>query len=44
MKESAFLINIARGNVCNEEDLYKHLKDKKIAGAAIDTWWIYTYR
>ena len=43
MKESAFLINIARGDVCNEEDLYKHLKGKKIAGAAIDTWWIYPY-
>ena len=43
MKESAYLINIARGNVCNEDDLYKHLKEKRISGAAIDTWWIYPY-
>ena len=43
MKKTSFLINIARGNVCNEADLFKYLKDKKIAGAAIDTWWVYPY-
>ena len=43
MKKTSFLINIARGNVCNEDDLYNCLKNKKIAGAAIDTWWVYPY-
>ena len=27
MKKTSFLINIARGNVCNEADLFKYLKD-----------------
>jgi len=43
MKKSSYLINISRGNVCNEEDLFNHLKESKIAGAALDTWWIYPY-
>lgn len=43
MKKSSYLINISRGNVCNEEDLFNHLKENKIAGAAIDTWWVYPY-
>ena len=43
MKKTSFLINIARGNVCNEDDLFNCLKNKKIAGAAIDTWWLYPY-
>ena len=44
MKKDSFLINVARGDVCNEEDLFNCLKDKAIAGAAIDTWWIYPDR
>ena len=36
MKNSAIIINTARGAVINEEDLCKAIKDKLIAGAAID--------
>ena len=36
MKNSAIVINTARGAVINEEDLCKAIKDKLIAGAAID--------
>jgi len=44
MKKNSFLINVARGDICNEEDLYRCLENKNIAGAAIDTWWIYPNR
>ena len=44
MKESSYIINVARGEVCEEEDLYNFLKNKRIAGAALDTWWIYPER
>ena len=37
MKESAYLINTARGGIVDEKALYNALKDEKIAGAAIDT-------
>ncbi|MGM0509300.1 MAG: D-2-hydroxyacid dehydrogenase, partial [Fusobacteriota bacterium] len=36
MKNDAILINTARGNIVNEDDLYFALKNKKIRGAAID--------
>ncbi|MBC7080701.1 MAG: phosphoglycerate dehydrogenase [Thermoplasmatales archaeon] len=38
MKKSAFLINCSRGGIVDEEALYKFLKEKKIAGAAIDVY------
>ena len=38
MKKDVLLINTARGGVINEEDLYQALKDKLIAGAAIDVF------
>jgi phosphoglycerate dehydrogenase-like enzyme len=38
MKSSAYLINIARGGIINELDLKYALKNKIIAGAAIDTY------
>lgn len=38
MKESAFLINTARGEVVDNKYLYEALKNKKIAGAAIDVF------
>ena len=44
MKKESFIINVARGDVCNEEDLFNCLREKVIAGAAIDTWWIYPDR
>ncbi len=36
MKSDAFLINIARGEVCNEQDLIQALQEKRIGGAALD--------
>jgi len=41
MKPSAFLINIARGPVIDEDALFAALRDRKIGGAAIDVWWQY---
>lgn len=38
MKKSAFLINVSRGGVINEADLYQALADNVIAGAAADVF------
>lgn len=38
MKDSAFLINCARGPVINEAALLKALQDHKLAGAALDVY------
>ncbi|MBN1632988.1 MAG: D-glycerate dehydrogenase [Ignavibacteria bacterium] len=38
MKKTAYLINTARGEVVDEKALYKALKEKWIAGAAIDVY------
>ncbi len=35
------LINVSRGEVVNEEALYTSLKNGILAGAAIDTWYVY---
>jgi D-3-phosphoglycerate dehydrogenase len=38
MRPTAYLINTARGSLINEEALYQALKNKVIAGAALDTF------
>ena len=38
MKEKAVLINCSRGEVVNDEDLIKALREKVIAGAALDVF------
>ena len=38
MKKNAFIINCARGGILNEDDLYKALLNKKIAGAGLDVF------
>jgi phosphoglycerate dehydrogenase-like enzyme len=41
MKPTAFLINISRGQVIDEDAVYAALCDRTIAGAALDVWWQY---
>jgi phosphoglycerate dehydrogenase-like enzyme len=41
MKPHAVLINVARGPVVDEQALYDALRDKRIGGAVIDTWYQY---
>jgi len=41
MKPSAYLINVARGDIVDEAALYRALADRRIAGAAIDVWYRY---
>jgi phosphoglycerate dehydrogenase-like enzyme len=41
MKPTSYFINTSRGEVVVEEDLYTALRDRLIAGAAIDTWYKY---
>lgn len=41
LKPTAFLINIARGQVIEEDAVYAALRDRKIGGAALDVWWQY---
>jgi len=38
MKPTAYLINTSRGNNIDEEALYRALKERKIAGAALDVY------
>ena len=38
MKPTAFLINTARGPLINEDALYRCLRDRVIAGAAVDSY------
>ena len=39
MKRTAWLINISRGAIVNEEALFSAVKERRIGGAAIDAWW-----
>lgn len=39
MKPNSYIINTSRAGVIVEMDLLEVLKNKKIAGAAIDVWW-----
>lgn len=39
MKQSSLLLNLARGELVDEEALYNLLKEKKIAGAILDVYW-----
>ena len=41
MKGSAFLVNIARGQIVDEDAVYAALRDHRIGGAALDVWWQY---
>lgn len=39
MKDTAFIINIARAELLDEQATYEALTNGTIAGAAIDVWW-----
>lgn len=39
MKKEAYFINMSRGQIVDEEALFKLLSEKKIAGAALDVFW-----
>lgn len=41
MKKDAVLINVSRGPIVVEKDLYEALSGGKIAGAVLDVWWRY---
>ena len=41
MKETAVIINVARGSIINEEALYQACKEREIGGAVIDAWYQY---
>lgn len=41
MKPEAVIFNVGRGGVIEERALYESLRDGKIAGAVIDTWYVY---
>ncbi len=41
MKEDAVLVNIARGKIVVEDDLYEHLRGHPKFRAALDVWWVY---
>src|SRR2546425_5505830 len=41
MKDDAILVNIARGKLIVEDDLFDHLKADLKFRAALDTWWTY---
>jgi phosphoglycerate dehydrogenase-like enzyme len=38
MKPTAYLINTSRGPICDEQALYEALKNRTIAGAALDVY------
>ena len=44
MRPAAYIVNLSRGNVIEEEPFYDALKRGRIAGAAIDAWYNYPER
>lgn len=38
MKDNAILINVSRGGIVNEKDLFEHLQNNKLLGVALDVF------
>lgn len=41
MKPSAYVVNVGRGGLIDEQPFYEALRDKRIRGAALDVWYKY---
>ena len=41
MRASAVILNVGRGPTIDERSLYEALRDRRIAGSVIDTWYSY---
>ncbi|MGQ4892796.1 MAG: 2-hydroxyacid dehydrogenase [Candidatus Njordarchaeia archaeon] len=41
LKKDAIIVNVARGPIIKEEDLYNYLKENPNVTAALDVWWTY---
>jgi len=41
MKPSAVLVNVGRGQICDEDALWTALREKRIRGAVLDVWYAY---
>jgi phosphoglycerate dehydrogenase-like enzyme len=39
MKKDAILVNVARGDIVDQDALYQHMQEHADFSAAIDTWW-----
>ena len=44
LKPSAYVVSVTRAPIFDERALYEALRDRTIAGAAIDVWWRYPSR
>lgn len=40
MKEDAILINVARGEIIKQKDLYEHLRNHPDFKAGLESWWV----
>ena len=40
MKEDAILVNVARGEIVDQDALYRHLVDNQRFFACLESWWI----